>query len=86
MCVKKKLSCKLEDFFILYHLSNYPYLINALSLSPEKNLWYAVTMQALLPLPRSLHMAVLIRKRVFSFGGLAPVISEDSSVPDHETK
>lgn len=57
-----------------------------LSLSPEKNLWYAVTMQALLPLPRSLHMAVLIRKQVFSFGGLAPVISEDSSVPDHETK
>ena len=56
------------------------------SLSPEKNLWYAVTMQALLPLPRSLHMAVLIRKRVFSFGGLAPAISEDSSVPDHETK
>ena len=52
----------------------------------EKNLWTSVNMQGPTPLPRSLHTAVLIKNKVYSFGGWVPVVGEDGSIPDNETE
>ena len=52
----------------------------------EKNIWTSVTTQGPSSLPRSLHTAVLIKNKVYSFGGWVPVVSEDGSIPDHETE
>ena len=45
-----------------------------------------VTTQGPAPLPRSLHSAVVIKNRLFSFGGWVPVSAEDGSLPTHETE
>lgn len=52
----------------------------------EKAQWVVVTAQAPAPLPRSLHTAVVIKNRLFSFGGWVPVSTEDGSLPAHETE
>ena len=57
-----------------------------LILATEKNIWTSVATQGPTPLPRSLHTAVLIKNKVYSFGGWVPVVSEDGSIPDHETE
>ena len=43
-------------------------------------------MQGPAPLPRSLHTAVVIKNRLFTFGGWVPVLVEDGSLPAHETE
>ena len=55
-------------------------------LSVEKNLWTSVNTQGPTPLPRSLHPAVLIKNKVYSFGGWVPVVGEDGTIPDNETE
>ena len=45
-----------------------------------------MTTQGPAPLPRSLHSAVVIKNRLFSFGGGVPVSAEDGSIPTHETE
>ena len=51
----------------------------------EKNIWTSVTTQGPTPLPHSLHTAVLIKNKVYLFGGWVPVVLEDGSVPHHKT-
>ncbi len=48
--------------------------------------WSSVTGKGLLPLPRSLHSAVLLKNKMFVFGGWVPVQSEDGQFPAHETE
>ena len=52
----------------------------------DKVLWTSVEPQGPPPLPRSLHTAVVIRGRLFAFGGWIPVLAEDGSLPTHETE
>ena len=49
-------------------------------------LWNAITTQGPAPLPRSLHTAVLIKNKLYTFGGWVPVLSSDGSLPSHETE
>ena len=48
--------------------------------------WSAVSTQGPAPLPRSLHSAVLLKNRMYVFGGWVPVLAEDGSLPAHETE
>ena len=38
------------------------------------------------PLPRSLHSAVMLKNKMFVFGGWVPVFGEDGRHPIHETE
>ena len=52
----------------------------------DKMAWSPVATQGSVPLPRSLHSAVVIKNRMYSFGGWVPVLAEDGSLPVHETE
>lgn len=54
--------CRLADVFIL---------------DVDKMLWSKPVIHGIAPLPRSLHTAVMIGKRMFIFGGWVPLIVED---------
>ena len=46
--------------------------------------WKAVLCEGPAPLPRSLHSAVMMKNKMFVFGGWVPVLSEDGGHPIHE--
>lgn len=48
--------------------------------------WTTITPQGPAPLPRSLHSAVLLKNRLFVFGGWIPVLGEDGTLPAHESE
>ena len=54
--------------------------------SAESMQWSAISTQGPSPLPRSLHSAVLLKNRMFVFGGWCPVPADDGSLPAHETE
>ena len=48
--------------------------------------WSALSGKGVPPLPRSLHSAVLLKNKMYVFGGWIPVQGEDGSFPAHETE
>ena len=47
-------------------------------------LWSKPVIHGIAPLPRSLHTAVIIGKKMFVFGGWVPLIVEDQVKSSHE--
>ena len=63
------------------------YMMIVLSCSPGEHIeWQNVECKGPVPLPRSLHSAVMLKNKMFVFGGWVPVFGEDGRHPIHETE
>ena len=52
----------------------------------ESMQWTVVSGKGSPPLPRSLHSAVLLKNKMFVFGGWVPLLGDDGGPPVHETE
>ena len=48
--------------------------------------WSAISAQGSPPLPRSLHSAVLLKNKMIVFGGWVPVLTDEGTLPPHESE